>query len=506
MAAKKKHTATKPRSSSITAPRLEVAQRVDYAGVRIINPPSTKLPRLVPGGEKRKVGGRAKLAPVAMDLRGFVPSRPSSVVSAFIGRELERARDEHPLLGDALASRKQASWFDAVAHFVADIVFERIAYETREGAAWQLPEETLELGRGDCEDRATLLASSLIAAGISPYNVRVALGTIVVKGGRSGTKVKPHAWVVYRSEHGGWAALEPVPKRSNPRFANLRFGYEPELVFNGEHLWSVNALEKPSLRKRWNALESTFHGEVHQCIIADAASRTSLPPPVRTRLSRTFTELFSNQIDEPDLGRYDPRHHFDSGLFAPAWGHVMGWTRAFHRKPLTDSEGVRAMCWAAHAIADFYAHSSYAHFVQKERGAPIPYDPETKRPALAYDYPNDPEYRAARFTHFNAWYQPILFDRLTRWKGGPISGRYALKGDKHAFIESLVNTAPMEAFPSAASRALAGSLPHHDELAVDHEHGSNKLYGAKRYAQQYFVRYALAVRHITAVLQRHPEL
>jgi hypothetical protein len=499
MAKKKRVTLHPPRSSSITGPRIEISQRVDYGGVRIVSPPSTQVPRLLPGRGTRPV-------PVTMDIRGFVPSRPSSVISRFVGDELERAREKHPCLIDAFAKRRQPSWFDVVAHLVADVVFEKIAYKSRKGATWQLPEETLELGHGDCEDRATLLASALIAAGISPYNVRVALGTIRVKGGGSRRR-HLHAWVVYRSEHGSWSALEPVPKRGDARYADLTFGYEPEFVFNGDHLWSTRALAPGRMPKRWNALEATFHGQVHQTIIADATSRTGLPPPVRSRLSRTFTELFSNQIDEPDLAHYDPRHHFDSGLIAPAWGHVLGWLRAFYRAPLTDREGVRAACWAAHAIGDFYAHSSYAHFVQKERGAPLPYDPETKRPALAYDYANDPEYRGAGFSHFNAWYQPILFDRLTRWGGKPISGRYSLPGDEDSgLVESLVNEAPMAAFPTKEIRAYVGSLPHHDEIAVDEKSGRNALYDPVRYTQQYHFRYALAVRHISAALAKHPAL
>ncbi len=229
--AKKKRTFVGARASSITAPRTDIEQRLDYGGVRIMNPPSTQVRRLLPGR-----GTRAE--PVEMDIRGFVPSRPSSVVSRFVREELERARKKYPLLEPTLADRRQPSWFDTVAHLVADIVFDQIPYEPRGGAAWQLPEETLALGCGDCEDRATLLASALVAAGISPYNVRVALGTIRVQSpGRGGRKRLAHAWVVYRSEHGGWAALEPVPKEQRTRHAGLSFGYEPEIVFNGDHQW-----------------------------------------------------------------------------------------------------------------------------------------------------------------------------------------------------------------------------------------------------------------------------
>jgi len=51
-------------------------------------------------------------------------------------------------------------------------VFEQIEYELRGGGAWQLAEETLALGRGDCEDRATLLGSAL-ASGVLPMHISV---------------------------------------------------------------------------------------------------------------------------------------------------------------------------------------------------------------------------------------------------------------------------------------------------------------------------------------------
>jgi hypothetical protein len=487
-----------PRASSITTPRATHEQRVDWGGVLIVNPPSTVVRRLLPGR-----GTSAH--PVNMDIRGFVPSRPSSVIKDWVGDQLDTVSKQNDWLAPALKQRRERSWYDLVADTVADIVFREIPYRSRNGDAWQLPEETLALGVGDCEDRATLLASALIAAGVSPYNVRVALGTIAVRRPRSGGKRRAHAWVVYRTEHGSWTALEPVPKGGG-RHASATFEYSPEYVFNGDHQWSTRALELPPMRRRWNALEPTFHGEVHRSIIAEAAERARLPELARTRIARSFTTLFGNVIDEPDLARYDPRHHFDTALIPAGWANVLGWVRNYRKKPLTDADGLRCACWAAHAIGDFYAHSTYAHFLERERRGLVPYDPETGRPALGFDYANDPDFKRAALSYYPPWWNPSHFDRFARWRGHAISGRYSLQGDSHSAVEKFVNLAPAAAFPTPAARSLAGSVPHHDEIAVDEEHGSNKLYGPQRYAAQYRMRYALALSHITSMLKQHPAL
>jgi len=48
-------------------------------------------------------------------------------------------------------------------------------------------------------------------------------------------------------------------------------------------------------------------------------------------------------------------------------------------------------------------------------------------------------------------------------------------GDSQDVIERLTNAPPDSAFPNAAARQSAGALPHHNEIAVDEEVGSNKL-------------------------------
>jgi hypothetical protein len=43
---------------------------------------------------------------------------------------------------------------------------------------------------------------------------------------------------------------------------------------------------------------------------------------------------------------------------------------------------------------------------------------------------------------------------------------------------------------------LRGALPHHNEIAVDDDHGSNVLYDAGKFVAQYQLRKDAAVRHI----------
>jgi hypothetical protein len=229
---------------------------------------------------------------------------------------------------------------------------------------------------------------------------------------------------------------------------------------------------------------------------------------VRTRLSRTFTTLFGAVVDKPDIDfrSYDPRDHFDTGLMDASWKVVKGRLKAFYRASLTDSNGTNNLCWALHGIADFYAHSSYAHFLKAEKGTLTPYDPDAKTPVLRFNYGNDPTFSTARLSYYQKWWQPNLFDRLSKWQGRAISGRYSLSGDSKSFIERITNAPSSSLFPSQAVRQFTGSLPHHDELAVDMATGSNKLYKSAEFALQYRWRYHLALRHMVAVLKKHPAL
>lgn len=108
---------------------------------------------------------------------------------------------------------------------------------------WQFPEETLKIGNGDCEDSSYLLASLLLASGISPFCIRVCLGTVYQKGQELGG----HAFPVYLDEAGKWRLLESTLDDPEPKLpladpltmAGLNFQYIPEFCLNQYHLWQV---------------------------------------------------------------------------------------------------------------------------------------------------------------------------------------------------------------------------------------------------------------------------
>ena len=98
--------------------------------------------------------------------------------------------------------------------------------------------------KGDCEDSSFLLATLLLASGISEHCVRVVLGTVTTPDGSFG-----HAWVVYQNESGRWCLLEStldaVPSQLTPAdtftVPGNEYNYLPQFCLNGSHLWSMGA-------------------------------------------------------------------------------------------------------------------------------------------------------------------------------------------------------------------------------------------------------------------------
>lgn len=137
--------------------------------------------------------------------------------------------------------------FDLRAWKIWKYVAESISYVVDKNAEgindfWQFPEETLMLRKGDCEDASFLLATLLLASGISDHCVRVALGKVVSPDGVIG-----HAWVVYQNESGVWclfeSTLDSVPANLIPADSLTapggQYQYQPQFCLNEAHLWSV---------------------------------------------------------------------------------------------------------------------------------------------------------------------------------------------------------------------------------------------------------------------------
>jgi hypothetical protein len=216
-------------------------------------------------------------------------------------------------------------------------------------------------------------------------------------------------------------------------------------------------------------------------------------------------------VDEPDWpGNYHPYDHFDSGFIKEGWGRVKKRLDTFK----ANNNAIGNFAWAAHAIADFYAHSSYVHFAklvspEMEGGHAVSYDPTN--PSTCFDI--SPAYNQGLFDFKRFSINTRLYDKgdineaAALWQGQIISGRYAQKPDSHppGIFERLVKIPPD--ITNQADYYQHGALPHHDEIAVDAPDigDSHILYtkgkpdrpdNRQYYANQYRWRYFSAIQHI----------
>jgi len=427
--------------------------------------------------------------------------------------------------------------FDYRADILSAFVAQKIKYRTRKRQdPWQFPDETLFLKTGDCEDRAFLIASLLLAAGISSFNVRVALGKFRHHRPGQAPRDYDHAWVMYKNEAGNWTVLEPLhlgsdharPRNLTRKLLRARTGqveYLPTFLFNETHLWRVRRPEHDDTldtvrRKEWTRLDPKFAGEVHQTLLNKALQGIS-PPWVLDALNRNFHHIFLvgpvvDEVDNVLVHAYDPRDHFDNGFIPEGWDFVAQRLASFS----ADNQDLNSFALAAHGIADFYAHSSYLHFARllnpadEENGRAEPYDPQNPGPLLE----GPPDYSAGttcdltshRFS-VNAYYWKATRQAAAdAWNGKLISGRYAQPRDSHDLIERITNIP--KALLSQKDFPSRGALPHHNEIAVDqHDAGSaHKLYSVfsdgptdrMSFANQFRWRFNTACAHIRAAFQQ----
>jgi hypothetical protein len=197
----------------------------------------TRLPN------KRFVIGSPQ-TPVATDIREWLSDPDDRVVQEWLNALPGLPRDRAP------------GTFDRRAWLVWDRMAREIRYsfdKDRQGYEdfWLFPDETLSLGIGDCEDSAILLATLLIASGISPYCVRVVLGNTF---DAHGTILGGHSWTVYQDEGGVWRLLEAtldaapagLPAADAMAMPGGRLIYWPEFCFNGAHLWWIRPPNNPN--------------------------------------------------------------------------------------------------------------------------------------------------------------------------------------------------------------------------------------------------------------------
>jgi hypothetical protein len=190
--------------------------------------------------DKRAVIGTSGVY-IPTDIRAWLSSTSSAVILTAL-QEI------------GIPSAREPGTFDLRAWKIWDYVSNCVQYITDKKSCgledfWLFPEETLVLQKGDCEDSSFLLATLLLASGISEHCVRVVLGRVSTPDGAYG-----HAWVVYQNELGRWCLLEStldaVPSNLTPAdpfiMPGNQYQYQPQFCLNASHLWSMGAT-KPQM-------------------------------------------------------------------------------------------------------------------------------------------------------------------------------------------------------------------------------------------------------------------
>lgn len=194
--------------------------------------------------EKKRYVLRSK-TPITTDIREFVSPADDVVIKGILAGLV---------VDKGLPSSKNPGDFDKRALIIWGHVARAVKYsfdaKERHGDFWFFPSEVHTLKYGDCEDGSFLLASLLVGSGISPFNVRIALGELFDNRGNS---QGGHCWPMYKNEDGYWCILESTFDRGawNLPLAE-RFTvpgevrYVPHFCFNNVHLWAIRHEEKTS--------------------------------------------------------------------------------------------------------------------------------------------------------------------------------------------------------------------------------------------------------------------
>jgi hypothetical protein len=454
--------------------------------------------RRIPGTKKR----------YEIDIREYLASEDNAVTKRALGDIASAFCDADRAF---FFSHKDGS-FDFRMRKVTEYLSERVQYKrgSRTFDSWLFPEETLAMGGGDCEDRAFLLASLLLASGISGYVVRVALGKLY---NQNTKQSRDHVWVMYKTESGLWMLIEPLlhtrrARKQEEALSERRaepvtdtYEYVPYFVFNDTHLWSIrnNTVETSFLdylksRQFWEEFNPEFAASVHDHIF-DAALSDKL-----SYVDRLYLKGVSVAMDV-NTTTYDPRDHFDNGYIAQSWQQM---NQNLMKKTL---DGLARAC---HTVGDFYAHSSYAHFARRDgKGDIVLFDG-----VMTDDrFVRTPDYGSSEFDLHDTGCFSTNSSLCTMTKDAAIqywnsqkllSGRYAQPGDpSQGIFERLITSIPYQLRhqPDFMQRTC---LPHHNEIAVDSDLDSNgdvpdghRLYPDPGvYSAQFTLRMNAAVNHI----------
>lgn len=447
----------------------------NWAGDEIVYNPIIRASRTIPGKKKR----------YDIDIREFLTTRDNAVVGQALGDLINKLSPVDQALFRSHAPGSFDLRADKVVEYVSTLAYLPSANkEPRCPDFWLFPDETLAQRGGDCEDLALVLGALLLASGVSPYCVRVALGVVHI--GVAGGKLQKHdhCWVMYQNEGSVWEILEPMrinivgarkAVRRRPQMTPST-EYVPQYVFNADHLWYVNSQHfrpgsalKDYLMDRsfWKKFDPSFAASVHNTIF-DRALGDLVPPSGLARIKRKSLWLDVN------IAAYDPRDHFDNGYINEGW-NIANDRLAQFKQNNSDWESFGA---AAHSIGDFYAHSSYLHFAALQSdGSAQPFEP-------GMDLEPPPSYTTLPFSLTSGLFSdnPNLWpgtpqEAADHWAGQLLSGRYAQKYDPKATFWEGFTSIPTP-LATAKDFGFRGSLPHHDEIAVDQENmpASHRLY------------------------------
>ena len=215
----------------------------NWNGDAIVYPPIVPASRPIPGAKIKKR--------FSIDVREYLTTTNNAVV----GERLNAIIRKLPPYDQLCFRSKSLGSFDLRADTILES-FSDLRYLPKANVtarcpdAWLYPDETLAQGGGDCEDLAFMLAALLLAAGISGYCVRVALGSLHITLPDGKTQKHDHCWVMYQNERAVWEILEPMTEvggrsgksRSGPiRPLAQKLEYIPHYVFNIDHLWQIHS-------------------------------------------------------------------------------------------------------------------------------------------------------------------------------------------------------------------------------------------------------------------------
>ncbi|MFH0988679.1 MAG: transglutaminase domain-containing protein [bacterium] len=469
-----------------------------------------------------------------IDVREFLVHENNTVLHRELFENIKAYVQKHGGDWNQFLERRSGS-FDYRANIIWAYISETIRYKSARGRdAWQFPDETLALKTGDCEDISFVIASLMLAGGISGYNIRLVLGKVRDTVGKAKPEEYDHMWVMYKTEIGKWRLIEPLLKPVIPKARGKQVGqrriprkriveYVPFYVFNDRHVWSVlhddnTSTSSFTLKKQWRRINPKFAGEWHEIILLERALKDIAPDVIKEKLKKYFVHAVAI-FDKIDVRSYHPFDHFDNGYINEGWQQIQERLDVFKK----DNNNIEAFAYAAHAIADFYAHTSYCHFARIE-------NPGAGKDERAMLY--DPNNRSGCFANLPVYIKDATFDLTSpsfsvnakntvpktdipaMWEGEVISGRYAQKGDSDT-IWKIINRGVPDGAIEAAINIPEGmeekedfpkrwTLPHHNEIAVDKKEikASNVLYKEKNrnprlcWENQFKWRVNTAVAHI----------